>query len=390
LLAIIEASVVTGPAKNLLAFCQSAASHNVAEYPLVETKLVTFQRVAAHPPVNQFVESARSSAIPIEVIAERFRFDSRVIDDLRRIVADYQPDLVQTHSVKSHFLCRAAKLWQSHRWIAFHHGYTTTDWKMWAYNQLDRWSLRKADRVVTMNQPFAEYFKKIGVRRERLGILHNAVDGEAISNVNRDEVQQLKARLKISGADKTILAVGRLSAEKGHVDLINAFAGLRQWQPDLPVKLLLVGEGTERANLEKTIAMHGIGERVLFAGQVSDARPFYALADVLVLPSHSEGSPNVLLEAMAAGVACVATRVGGVPEIATNEENALLVNAGDAAGMATAMQRLLCDEELGARLVAQAKSRVLQHHSPEARLRSLLKMYTEVVPNRIEQAMQTV
>ena len=85
---------------------------------------------------------------------------------------------------------------------------------------------------------------------------------------------------------------------------------------------------------------------VSFLGQQENVSRYYAIADVFVLSSHSEGSPNVLLEAMDAGVPIVATLVGGVPEIVTNDQHALLVKSHDVAGMAAAMVRLLSDDRL--------------------------------------------
>src|SRR5207248_7230096 len=118
-------------------------------------------------------------------------------------------------------------------------------------------------------------------------------------------------------------------------------------------------------------AQSGIGQRIIFAGQVTDVRPFYAMSDAFVLPSHTEGSPNVLLEAMAARVPIVATAVGGVPEIVENEESALLVPANDPAALAAAIVRLLTDADLGRRLTMNAAETVSKNHSPEEYVRSL-------------------
>jgi glycosyltransferase involved in cell wall biosynthesis len=113
-----------------------------------------------------------------------------------------------------------------------------------------------------------------------------------------------------------IVSIGRLSREKGHDDLVHAIAGVREMDPGLKFKVLLVGDGPEREHLEATVADLRLSNEILFVGHVSDVAPFYSIADVMALPSHSEGSPNVLLEAMAAGIPSVATEVGGVPEIA--------------------------------------------------------------------------
>jgi len=106
------------------------------------------------------------------------------------------------------------------------------------------------------------------------------------------------------------------------------------------------------------------------------------MSDVFVLPSLTEGSPNVLLEAMAAKVPVVATAVGGVPEIVANEESALLVPANDPAALATAIARLLNDAELGHHLTNKAAETVSKNHSPDEYTRSLIAIYDEVVSAR--------
>src|SRR5205814_2438201 len=133
----------------------------------------------------------------------------------------------------------------------------------------------------------------------------------------------LKGKLGIAADERVVLAVGRLSREKGHRDLVDALALLHGMESASKFKLVIVGEGPARESLERVSGEKGLSARVLFIDQVEDVEPYYAIADALALPSHSEGSPNVLLEAMAAGVPVVATKVGGVPEIAMDGESAL-------------------------------------------------------------------
>jgi glycosyltransferase involved in cell wall biosynthesis len=105
--------------------------------------------------------------------------------------------------------------------------------------------------------------------------------------------------------------VGRLSLEKGQIDLIHAFAQLRAAHPDLAVKLVLVGEGPEQGRPRKCGGALNVLDRVRFRGSgAPDVGPFFKMADVMALPSHGEGSPNVLLEAITAGVPTVSTDSG--------------------------------------------------------------------------------
>jgi glycosyltransferase involved in cell wall biosynthesis len=390
LLTIIEARSVTGPVKNLITFCQSARQHCFPDLPFIETSITTFRRASADESANAFVEKALDLGVKVDLIEERFRFDNRIIEELKKVAERVKPDIIQTHNVKSHFVMRQSKLWREIPWIAFHHGYTTTDWKMRAYNQLDRWSLRKAHRVVTMNKIFANQLARAGARVEGMRILHNAIDVEGVLKVSDEEARKLKERLGLGEEERVIIAIGRLSLEKGQVDLIRAFAKLTQRKANPQVKLVIVGEGPERERLEAEVNSLQIKENVRFAGQVSDVKPFYAIADLMVLPSHSEGSPNVLLEAMAAQVPVVATSVGGVPEIARHKESALLVEARDVEALTQAISQLLGDRELAQSLAANAQDRVLKNHSPQSRLRSLLEIYKELATNKFLPEAQVV
>src|ERR1051325_699238 len=141
ILAVMEAGSVTGPAKNLLTFCRSALDHNFPGLPRIETSIATFRRGPSERFPDGFVDAAVNLDIQIDVIQERFRFDPQVLTDLRKTIRRLSPDIIQTHNVKSHFLIRLSGLWREIPWVAFHHGYTTTDWKMRAYTRLDRLSL---------------------------------------------------------------------------------------------------------------------------------------------------------------------------------------------------------------------------------------------------------
>jgi len=386
----MEASTVTGPAKNLIEFCRCARSTD-DELPAVTASVATFHRglnvIEQHAPTesarpesvapNRFVATLREADIKTYVIDERFRFDTRVIESLRKIVNDCPPDIIQTHNIKSHLLVKLSGLWKRYTWVAYHHGYTTTDLKMRVYNRIDRFSLPYADRVITVCDSFARDLTRAGVALERISVRHNTVRTDWMTE--RQDTDELKASVGIKEGERVILAVGRFSREKAIADLISALGHLRDANHELVFKLVLVGDGPERETIENLARTLGLSDRIVFIGQVADVRPYYAIADVFALPSHSEGSPNALLEAMAAGVPIVATSVGGVPEIITHCETGLLVAPRDKQEMAEAINRILMEEDFGKRLAAKALALVRERFSPEAYRRSLVEIYSELV-----------
>lgn len=397
----MEPKTVTGAAKNMIDFCRTARdlNANLPSSTSIETSIATFER-ARHPAPklsdaqkgsassaeqspNEFLDAAREIGLEVDVIPERAPFDLRVIPALRKIVKVRAPDIILTQHVKSHFVMRLSKLWVEYPWIAFHHGYTKTRSRERIYNRMDRLSLPKADRVITVCEAFArELTSAAGVPRERIHVQHNSIRPEQAGSTEEAEV--LRARLGIAKDETLVLSIGRLSREKAHIDLLSAFNRLRENNPAAKSTLVIVGEGPERVSLAAAAASFGLSENVVFAGQVGNVQPYYAAADVVVLPSHSEGSPYVLLEAMAAKVPVVATAVGGVPEMVEDEESALLVPARDPRSMAAAIARVLTDPALAQRLTTNASALVATRYSPETYVRSLLEIYRGVISTSIK------
>jgi glycosyltransferase involved in cell wall biosynthesis len=369
LFAVIEAESISGPAKNLLEFARLARPNGI------DVSIAAFTRGPAR---NAFIDAARDSALRVHVLSERRAFDLAVIDELRNAAKQAAPDLIQTHAVKSHFLVRWSELAKTARWIAFHHGYTRTAPRVALYNQLDRWSLRAARRVVTVSIPFREELVARGVRRQRIEIVHNAIPADW-GLAARAEAIELRSRLGIPPGARVLLSVGRLSREKDHFTLLKA---LRLLPTTTSVHLLIVGDGPERGRIENAVGELGLGKAVTLTGHQPTAAPYYGIAAVAVLSSRSEGSPNALLEALASRVPAVATRVGGIPEHVQHGESALLVEPGDAAAMASAIAKLTGpDRGLSTRLAERGRALVRDRFSPEARMRRLVEIYASALRN---------
>jgi len=160
---------------------------------------------------------------------------------------------------------------------------------------------------------------------------------------------------------KGILFVGRLESVKGVQYLIRAMKKVHNMIPD--ARLIIVGDGKEREMLESLSIQLGIQEYVQFIGKVphEKVQTFMQQADVFVLPSLSEGLPNVIIEAMACGLPIVVSRVGGIPEIITNDTNGYLVEAKDTESIANFIILLLQDEKLRKKLSDNNKQLVKKY-----------------------------
>lgn len=194
------------------------------------------------------------------------------------------------------------------------------------------WALPRAARVVAVSRPLADEVVALGVDRARVKIVMNGVDGDLFKPRDRAAA---RAELDLPAEAPIAVCVGNLKPEKGVLDLGRAWHSVVRHVPE--ATLLVVGDGPLKGELEQLTKPLG-GRVRLIARQPLDRVPTYlAAANVLVLPSHSEGTPNVVLEALASGRRVVATSVGGVPDLITNPTLGSLVPPRDPDALADAL-----------------------------------------------------
>jgi glycosyltransferase involved in cell wall biosynthesis len=369
-LVLLDDTVVSGKVKPVLTLA-NYARENRESRPRLEISMLTFVRGEPDPP---FVEELRRDGFSIDVVRERRRFDFAVFQQLRAIVARRRPDVLWTHGAKTHFLVRAGGLHRDTAWVASHHGYTATSLTWRLYDQLDRWSLRGADLVIAACEAFAvDLNLRLGIAKERLRVHRSPIAAGSLPAV-REKTLSIRAELRLPVDARIVLSVGRLSKEKAQADLIGAMLEVKR-RCDFPVALVIVGDGPEERRLQQVSSRLGIADRVHLVGYKDDVSPYYEAADVFALSSYNEGSPNVLLEAMDAGVPIVATAVGGVGEMIRHGEQGWLVRSGDVQGLARGIVALLENPELRETLCSGAR-RSLAAYAPAvyyAGVRSVLE-----------------
>ena len=212
---------------------------------------------------------------------------------------------------------------------------------------LARHLYRRSDGLVVPSRAVLDDLgKTTGVLETPLAIrvIRNPVDVAAIQRRAREEVDDPDL---LSGSRPLILGVGRLAAQKNFELLIAAFAKLRQRRK---ARLLILGEGPQRSRLEALALSTGLGEDISLPGAVGNPSAYMRRADVLVLPSKSEGFGLVLVEAMAVGCPVVATRSGGPEEVIQEGVSGILTSPGDPDEMAVALGELFDDGQLARRM----------------------------------------
>lgn len=229
--------------------------------------------------------------------------------------------------------------------------------------------LREADKVVTVSDFMKNLAARIGVDKEKIQVIYNAIDFLPTPTSNGAE---MRIKLGLAPANKLIVTAGRLAPWKGFDGLIDALADLRLVSPHL--KLLIIGDGPDKQRLENIRDKHNLGQAVIFVGRVPLDKIFkyYQAADVFVLNSQYEGLSHVLLEVLSLGKPIVASSCGGNPEVIENEKNGLLVEYNNREQIKAVIKKILSG--------AYWQSNVFQ----DARRQSLKKfMWRDVIEKTI-------
>ncbi len=236
---------------------------------------------------------------------------------------------------------------------------------------LERLAARRCHRLVGVSESIATDMREVmRLPTDRVTTVHNGIDSSR-------GVSTLAAPFtNVSGP--RLITVGRLDAIKQQELMLEALATLRD---DFPgARLVIVGDGPERQRLERRASELRLESMVSFLGFRNDVAQLLADADVFLLSSRYEGISIALLEAMRAGLPVIATCVGGVPETVVDGESALLFEAGDTVGLASAIERLSTSPALAAKLVAGGRDRVRDHFSAEAMVGCYGRIYDDSGP----------
>ena len=299
---------------------------------------------------------------------------------LARYLSSQHVDIVHSHDVYNNIfatacarIARTPVVIASRRWW--------DDVPRTALRVVNRYAYRFADCVIANSKTVADLLVTDDrVRSARIAVVSNFVDESAFAPLAHGARGALLADLGVPPGSIVIGCVAGLRPVKNHESLITAMARLRPRWPSL--HLVLIGDGEARPSLERLARQLGVTDVVHFAGVRPNEPNLHHLFDISVLCSLSEAFPNSILEAMAAGKAVVATRVGGVVDAVVDRETGLLVEAGHPAALAHAIEQLLIDpgrrRALGEAAVRRARA---QFHADHV-LPSLESLYDRLLSSR--------
>jgi glycosyltransferase involved in cell wall biosynthesis len=210
------------------------------------------------------------------------------------------------------------------------------------------------------------------MRADAVHVLYNGILMDDIVRRDQAWVQRRRAEEGARPGERIVGIVGRLESHRGHIDAFRALLELREAMPDL--RLWVVGDGTFAGELRRWVREHGLDGRVRFLGFRRDVRDLIQVFDVQLFPSHMEGTPNTLYEALAVGHAIVASTADGQGEILEHGRTALLFDPGDYVAMADLLRRVLEDPALAARLRRSALERAADFDGRET-IRTMEQAY---------------
>jgi glycosyltransferase involved in cell wall biosynthesis len=299
------------------------------------------------------------------------------VNEIAELLAELQADVLCCHGYKANLLGRRAARRHGIPAVAVARGWTGESWRVRLYERIDRWHLRKMDRVVCVSEAQAERVRRCGVPPDRVRVIRNAIDPDRFSTLTTRYRSRLERYFRPA---RTLLvgAAGRLSPEKGFDVLVSAAARVVQRQPS--AGFVLFGEGACRESLQQQIKAAGLSSAFVLGGFRPDLDRFLPHFDLFVLPSHTEGLPNVVLEACAAGVPVVATAVGGTPEVIEDGVTGHLVPAGNPEMLAYRIETLLANAAERRGLGRCGRLHVLEQFGFAAQADQYRRLFEELCP----------
>jgi glycosyltransferase involved in cell wall biosynthesis len=367
------------PPPTPIAFCITDLDPGGAERALVQ--LVTrLDRARWLPAVfalaapGALVEPLQAAGIEVVCFGARGVRHARVVFRLARALRRFRPAVLQTFLFHANFAGRIAGRLAGVPHIVS--GIRVAERRTRTHLCFDRLSNWMVDRNVCVSEAVAEFSVQVGrLRPEKNVVIPNGVDAALYADACAADLTPFG----IPSGSCTLIGVGRLDPQKGWKYLLDAMGSPALRSRD--VHLLLVGEGPERAAIESIIREQQLTARVHLAGWRADVPQLLRAASCLVLPSLWEGMPNVVLEAMAARLPVIATRVEGVSELVAEGQTGLLVAPRSAAELEAAVLTVLEDPQQARELGAAGQERAKSEFSWEKMALRYEQLYASLLQN---------
>lgn len=371
ILHVIASAFFSGPDRQILELARALRQNGSG----IQTVIASFSEGGQ---AFHFLDEAREAGFETYELQNDMPHLRKAAGELAQFVRNNEISAVFLHGHKPRMVAYLAAKRAGVPMIGVSRGWTSENLKIKLYNRIDKWLHRRMDHIVSVSQGQADKIIQSGTPKERVTVIHNAIRTERFGLAPNPKYLET-LRSYFNTAPRFLLgAAGRFSPEKGYDVLLEAMSELVK--TGISAGLVLFGEGSQEENLRQQIETLGLSEQVALPGFTSELDRFMPFFDVFVQSSHSEGLPNVLLEAMATHTAVVATDVGGTRELVLDAQCGLLVPAAAAKPLAEAIRRMLEDEPLRKTFEHNARKRVEEHFHFESQAQSYIELLKNVLP----------
>jgi glycosyltransferase involved in cell wall biosynthesis len=333
----------------------------------------------AHRPKNDASDRIEKAGVKVIRIPCSGRADGLTVRAIRKLIRTEQIDILHSHGYKADIYGYLATRRLRIPIIATRHNQRGLRHTLAIrlYEFLDILFLRRFNAVAAVSDLIAEELLRAGVAPRKVTVIGNGIDVSRFVGASPTLSEELNKEQRL-----LIGTAGRLIPQKGIEYFLMAASEVLTTFPTLLFGI--VGEGPHRPALERSMKDLGIERNVVFTGPRSDMPNIYASFDVFVLPSLEEGMPMTVLEALASGLPVIATKVGAVEKLVFPNQTGILVQPGEAAGLAAALISLIGNPELRVRLGQNGRSLVQNEHSSSVMSQRYLRLYQELLNEKAQ------
>jgi glycosyltransferase involved in cell wall biosynthesis len=312
--------------------------------------------------------------------------DAIAVRRLANLIRAERPQILHTHTAKAGAIGRLAAVLAGNAKppIVLHtfHGHVLKGYfgpvRSAAFRRLERWLARVSTALIAVSPQVRDDLVAMGVAPpERFTVIRLGIEFDQRVAEDGERRAETRRLLGIPPESFVVGWIGRMTGVKRTEDAVLAFRHLRDAGVD--ARLCLVGDGPDRASVERRAHELGVMRHTLFLGFQEDVAPFYAAFDALVLPSLNEGTPVSAIEALAASRAVVATRVGGVPDVVRDGKDGFLVDPGGVEDLAARLARLAADPALREQMGAAGRDRVLKRYAVDRLVDDVDSLYRSLL-----------
>lgn len=361
---IIGDSSLTGAPRHLLTLLEGINRHKFI--------------VSVICPPGPLVSELKKLKVPVFQVPMRGRSDIAAVNAITKLLKRYDPDIVHTHGQRAGLIGRTAARNLPIKKVHTEHTYThefrlhnpLLHWShLRAMRMLDRWT----DQAIAVSNAVKKFMIDAHLTKpNKIVMIYNGINPH-IAKIAQTEIENFRKKFDLNKTDIVIGTVGSFNTAKDTATLIRAFARIADRWPK--AKLVLIGSGPLKRDLTNLTKKLKLEDKITFAGSIDNVLPAMKAFNLFVLPSLSEAFGITLLEAMRAEVPIVASRVGGIPEIITNNLNGILVEPKQPKKLAAAILNLVNDKRLQRKLVGNYPQ-TLQKFSADKMVHATEQVYS--------------